>query len=76
MWKEYIKSITDDFEFTQAATEQALAKTESALGVKLPTKLRELLKETNGVEQPGAYLLFLLPVERIEKDNFENASRK
>ena len=31
MWNEYIKSISDDFEFTQAASEQALEKTEAIL---------------------------------------------
>ena len=71
MWIEYFKSVSDDFEFTQPATEQALAKAESALGLTFPAELRELLKETNGVEQRSAYLLFILSVERIEQDNYE-----
>ena len=71
MWNEYIKSISDDFEFTQAASEQALEKTEAILGITLPIELREMLKETNGVEQRSAYLLFILSVERIEKDNLD-----
>jgi hypothetical protein len=66
MWIEYIKSISDDFEFSKAATEKALSKAESTLGLTLPAELRELLKETNGVEQRSTYLLFILPVERIE----------
>jgi len=71
MWIEYIKSISDDFEFSKATTEQALSKAEATLGLTLPTGLRELLKETNGVEQRSTYLLFILSVERIEKDNLE-----
>ena len=71
MWRELIQSISDDFEFSQGASEQPLSKAESTLGLILPTELRKLLTETNGVEQRSAYLLFLLPVERIEKDNLE-----
>jgi len=71
MWIEYIKSISEDFEFARAATEQALAKAEATLNLKLPTELRDLLKETNGVEHRIAYLSFILPIERIEKDNYE-----
>jgi hypothetical protein len=71
MWIEFIKSISDDFEFSKAATEQALSKAESTLGLTFPAELRELLVETNGVEQRSAYLLFILSVERIEKDNLE-----
>ena len=71
MWIEYIKSISDDFEFTRAATEQVLAKAESTLNLKLPAELRDLLKETNGVEQQSVYLSFILPIERIENDNYE-----
>ena len=68
MWIEYFKSVFDDFEFTQPATEQALAMAESVLGLTFPAELRELLKETNGVEQRG---IFILSVERIEEDNYE-----
>ena len=50
MWIEYIKSVSDDFEFAQPATDQALEKAESTLGLSFPTELRDLLKETNGVE--------------------------
>jgi len=71
MWIEYIKSVSDDFEFAQPATDQALEKAESTLGLSFPTELRDLLKETNGVEQRSAFLLFILSVERIENDNFE-----
>jgi len=71
MWIEYIKSVSDDFEFAQPATDQALAKAESTLGLTFPAELRDLLKEANGVEQLSAFLLFILSVERIEKDNFE-----
>jgi hypothetical protein len=76
MWIEYIKGISDDFEFSEAATEQALLKAESALGLIFPSELRDLLKETNGVEQSSAYLLFILSVERVEKDNLELRNAK
>jgi hypothetical protein len=71
MWNEYIKSISDDFEFTQPVSEKALVKAEASLGLTLPLALRELLRESNGVEQRSAYLLFILPIERIERDNLE-----
>ncbi len=71
MWRELIQNISDDFEFSRGASEQALSKAESTLGLTLPTELRALLAETNGVEQRSAYLLFLLSIERIEKDNLE-----
>jgi hypothetical protein len=76
MWNEYIKNVSDDFELTQAATEEALAKAESTLGLILPAELRQLLRETNGVEQRNTYLLFILSIERIEKDNFEMRHNK
>jgi SMI1-KNR4 cell-wall len=71
MWIEYIKNISDDFEFTQPATEQALVKAESTLGLIIPEGLHELLMESNGVEQRSTFLLFILSIERIVKDNFQ-----
>ena len=71
MWIKTLKNISDDFEFLKPATEEALLKTEQNLGHPLPETLRELLLETNGVEQNSAYLLFILPIERIEKDNLD-----
>ena len=49
MWVDYFKSISDDFEFAPAATEQALIEAEATLNLKLPAELRDLLQETNGV---------------------------
>jgi hypothetical protein len=71
MWREYIKSISDDYEFTDPAAEQAITKAQNTLGLALPTDLCELLKETNGLHQRSTYLLFILSVERIEKDNLD-----
>ena len=71
MWIEFIRGISDDFECTQGAAEQALTQAESALGLTLPSELRELLRETNGIEERSAYLSFILPIERIERDNLE-----
>ena len=69
MWREYIQNLSDDYAFYEPADEKALIKAESSLGLTLPTALRELLKETNGLHERSAYLEFIFPIARIEEDN-------
>lgn len=54
--------------FAEPATSETIASAESHLGHPLPSELREVLAETNGIE--GEYGLGLLwAAERISEDN-------
>ncbi len=67
-WREFIQSITSDFQFHSPATLDEIEKAESSLDILFPDKLRSLLQESNGVE--GSYGLGLIwEVGRIKKDN-------
>ena len=68
MWMELISKLEQDAEFHLPATASEIANLEKALGISLPTALKNLLEETNGVE--GKYGLGLIwDTERIEQDN-------
>jgi hypothetical protein len=68
MWRELIKSLTNECTFFPPASFAQLVAVEKALAVTLPDELRELLAETNGVK--GEYGFWLVwPTEKIEKDN-------
>jgi hypothetical protein len=69
-WRNLIERLTPDCEFSPPATIAQIASVERSLGVALPSHLRALLLESNGVA--GQYGLGLVwPVERIEADNRE-----
>jgi SMI1-KNR4 cell-wall len=68
MWRELIQSLTADCEFSDPVTPVELRNAELALGVSLPTDLRGLMCESNGVF--AEYKLGLVwPLERIVNDN-------
>jgi hypothetical protein len=68
VWRELIQRLTADPKFAPPASLHSLAFAERALGVELPTELRALLLESNGVlAQYGLGLIW--PVERIQADN-------
>jgi cell wall assembly regulator SMI1 len=68
MWREFIQSLGVAAEFTEPATDEAIAQAEQKLGVGLPDDLAALLRESNGVT--GEYGLGVIwPVERIASDN-------
>jgi cell wall assembly regulator SMI1 len=49
MWIEFLRGLTSECEFEAPATEQQLSTAETALGIKLPPDLRDLLRESDGV---------------------------
>ncbi|WP_425411977.1 SMI1/KNR4 family protein [Lysinibacillus contaminans] len=48
-WKSYVDSFTLDVHYTEPTTTEQLDEAEKKLNVKLPTKLSNLLKQTNGI---------------------------
>lgn len=70
MWKELISNLTEHAEFAPPVSDERLATTESALDIKLPDDLKNLLRESNGVV--GEYGLGLIwDIDRIETDNLQ-----
>jgi hypothetical protein len=68
VWRELVERFYPDHEFRLGATEQALANAETRLGIHLPSDLREMLAESDGVF--GEYSLGLVwPISRIVDDN-------
>lgn len=68
MWRDYIKGLTDTYEFKQAVSEDEIKVVEDLLDVKLHDDLKNLLKEANGVR--GEYGLGLIwSLERIKDEN-------
>lgn len=68
MWRERIRGWSPSAEFSPPCTAEALARTETELGVALPSALRELLLESDGVQ--GEHGLGLVwPIEQIRADN-------
>ena len=75
MWKEFINSLSDEYEFQEPAKEKDIIEAEGQLGVELPQDLRELLKESNGIL--GEYRISIIwDIKRIVQDNlnFRNSS--
>ena len=74
MWKEMIKSLTNQCEFYLPVRHGLISAVERSLGMSLPDELKGLLAESNGVL--AAYGLGLIwPIERIESDNLEFRQR-
>jgi hypothetical protein len=67
-WRELVQRLTPDCEFSPPAPAARIAAAERTLGAALPTALRSLLLESDGIA--GQYGLGLVwPVERIAADN-------
>jgi hypothetical protein len=68
MWRELIELHYTDHQFQPGATESALAEVERQLGHAIPSVLRGLLAESDGVS--GEFGLGLVwPLSRIAEDN-------
>lgn len=75
MWRDILQKLSADITFQPPAAESEIAQIDRGLGLKLPDELREILKESNGVE--GKHGLGLLwDAARILEDNlsFRNSS--
>ncbi|QDU86878.1 SMI1 / KNR4 family protein [Pirellulimonas nuda] len=67
-WREMLRGLSSDCEFSPPTTEYQLESSERELGAGLPDDLRSLLSETNGVTaEYGVALIW--PIERILNDN-------
>ena len=70
MWKELVKTLTDDAVFNPAVSDDDLIDAEAQLGLKLPNDLMRLLLESNGVM--GEYGLGLIwDLAHIQRTNIE-----
>lgn len=68
MWRELVERLYPIHEFRPGATDAALTDAERRLAIELPSDLRRLLAESDGVL--GEYGLGLVwPVARIVEDN-------
>jgi SMI1-KNR4 cell-wall len=68
MWRDFIDRLSTDIKFHSPAKLNETAEVELALEISLPSGLRDLLQESNGVE--GSYGLGLIwETERIKRDN-------
>ena len=61
MWKERIQALGVECTFRPSALASELEETEVALGVALPTDLKELLSKSNGVLDGYQYGVDILP---------------
>jgi len=69
MWRELMEAVCAECNFQPPASDDSLAEAERALGVALPSDLRSLYLETNGVTDK--YGDGIWPVEQVVKDNLE-----
>ncbi|WP_366292726.1 SMI1/KNR4 family protein [Paenibacillus sp. AN1007] len=68
MWKEYFKGISEECTFSSPAPADEILKVESLFHVTLPSELKEILLETNGVR--AIYDLGLIwSADRIKNEN-------
>ena len=68
VWRELIKDLAPDATLAMGVSDQAISDAEHVLGGALPSDLRSLLQETNGVSgEHGLGLVWSL--ERILADN-------
>lgn len=75
MWKDFIRSSTDQYEFNKPLSEEKMLEAEKKLFINIPNELKSLLKESNGIY--GEYGLNLIwNIKRIVEDNlsFRNSS--
>jgi hypothetical protein len=70
MWIELLKGLSERYEFQTGATWSSLEIAQEKLNVKLPTELRELLQESDGVlVEYGCD--FIWSVDRIISENID-----
>jgi len=68
MWRNYVSSISKEYQFKAPATNEQIISIKEELNVELPQKLIELYNETNGVY--GNYGISLIwSTEQIVKEN-------
>jgi hypothetical protein len=68
MWKEMIKRVDPDYIFYEPATFEQIAQVEKTFNVTLPDELKQLLLESNGVDDTGGGN-FIFSTEEILKEN-------
>ena len=68
MWKQRIQALCVECTFRSSAIASELEETEMALEVALPTELKELLLESNGVLDEYRYRV-IWPAEKIVGEN-------
>src|SRR5688572_9468266 len=82
MWRELITELTENtayrYEFAPPATYFQLDRIEKLFAAKLPTTLRQLLLETNGVRQILHYTDEPIPIGQIiwDTDTIQRHNRK
>lgn len=70
MWKDLIGELYADAEFAAPAVDDDIDEIEGRLGQQVPMELRDLLRQTNGVQAEwGSGLVW--PVEEIVEQNTE-----
>ena len=75
MWKDFIGSLLPNCEFAEPATENELSLVEQALNIELPSDLKNLLRETDGVT--GDYASrYIWNLARINADNLKFRNSK
>jgi cell wall assembly regulator SMI1 len=72
LWRELVASLAEDHEFYPPATPEQIAEVEQALGVVLPSDLKSLLYETNGINTDG--FVFIWNTEQIKRENLKVAN--
>jgi cell wall assembly regulator SMI1 len=70
MWKEMIQRVDPDYTFHEPATPDQIAEVEQAFNVTLPGELKQLLLESNGVDDSGGGS-FIFSIEEILERNLE-----
>lgn len=75
-WKRYMDSFTTDVHYVEPATPEQLDEVEKQLNVKLPPKLSDLLKQTNGIfdqyNYPYVWSTNQIIEENLSVRNFED----
>ncbi|MEO4053886.1 SMI1/KNR4 family protein [Solibacillus sp. CAU 1738] len=67
-WKNYIESFAKDVHFAEPATNENIDGITKHLNIELPSKLLDLLKQTNGIFD-NYKCPFIWPTSRIIEDN-------
>jgi hypothetical protein len=68
MWREFIRGLTPECEFSEPATSIRIRNAESKLGLPLPSDLRDFFRESDGVlGQFGLGVVWSL--DRVVSDN-------
>jgi hypothetical protein len=65
MWIDFIEEFEGKCEFFAPASIEMIEQVETAMGIRLPDSLRELLLETNGVYSGASYLNIIWNTDEI-----------